>query len=184
MSLKEYREKRRFDRTKEPRRSRSKGVRAGLVYVVQKHRASHLHYDLRLEEDGVLKSWAVPKIPVNREGIKRLAVRTEDHPLGYETFEGSIPEGEYGAGTVEIWDKGVYKPLHSAPDRMVVEISGRKLAGRFVLVKIRSRDGKDNTWLFFKTGRGPASETEGEPRRNKMVPRKSSAMSARPRSRR
>jgi carboxypeptidase Q len=155
MSLKEYRKKRRFGLTKEPRESRKKGAREGLIYVVQKHRASHLHYDLRLEEDGVLKSWAVPKIPANRQGVKRLAVRTEDHPLGYETFEGSIPDGEYGAGTVEIWDKGVYTPLESAPDRMVVEISGRKLKGRFVLVKIRSRDGKDNTWLFFKAGRRP-----------------------------
>jgi DNA ligase D-like protein (predicted 3'-phosphoesterase) len=162
MSLKEYREKRRFTRTKEPRASRKRKLVGGPVYVIQKHRASHLHYDLRLEEAGVLKSWAVPKIPSNKEGIRRLAVRTEDHPLGYETFEGTIPKGEYGAGTVEIWDRGVYHALETAPDKMVIEISGRKLKGRFVLVKIAARDRGERNWLFFKTGRPAARKREAE----------------------
>jgi DNA ligase D-like protein (predicted 3'-phosphoesterase) len=159
--LKEYAAKRRFTRTREPRRSRDKGPGEGLVYVIQKHQASHLHYDLRLEEGGVLRSWAIPKAPVNKEGVRRLAVRTEDHPLGYETFEGAIPEGEYGAGTVEIWDRGEYRPLESTPDKMTVEISGRKLKGRFALIKIKAREGGDNAWLFFKLRERRAEAGEG-----------------------
>jgi len=151
MNLKEYRDKRNFKKTSEPAESRTRGSDSGsLVYVVQKHQASHLHYDLRLEAEGVLKSWAVPKVPVNTEGVRRLAVRTEDHPLGYENFEGEIPEPEYGAGTVEIWDRGVYKPIESAPGKMVVEIKGRKLRGRFALIQIKAREGGDKNWLFFK----------------------------------
>jgi len=150
VSLKEYRAKRRFTRTREPSVSMEKKPEDGLVYVIQKHRASHLHFDLRLEEAGVLKSWAIPKVPPNTPGIRRLAVRTEDHPLGYERFEGTIPKGEYGAGTVEIWDRGEYRLLESGPDRMTVEISGRRLNGRFALIRIKAREGGDKTWLFFK----------------------------------
>lgn len=150
MSLREYQKKRDFGRTSEPPESRAGKTGGGLVYVIQKHQASRLHYDLRLEERGVLKSWAVPKVPVNRGGVKRLAVQTEDHPLGYEDFEGTIPESEYGAGTVEIWDRGEYRPLETAAGKMIVEISGRRLRGRFALIRIKAREGGDKNWLFLK----------------------------------
>jgi DNA ligase D-like protein (predicted 3'-phosphoesterase) len=150
VSLREYKKKRDFGRTTEPWGSRAGKPGEGLIYVIQKHQASRLHYDLRLEERGVLKSWAVPKTPVNREGVKRLAVQTEDHPLGYEDFEGEIPEHEYGAGTVEIWDRGEYRPLETAPDKMIVEISGQRLRGRFALIRIKAREGGDKNWLFFR----------------------------------
>jgi DNA ligase D-like protein (predicted 3'-phosphoesterase) len=115
------------------------------IYVVQKHAATHLHYDLRLEMDGVLKSWAIPKEPPTSYGVRRLAVQVEDHPLGYENFEGIIPEGEYGAGTVEIWDRGTYKLLERKTDKLLIEINGEKLRGTYVLLRF-----KDENWLFFK----------------------------------
>ncbi|MEM2375349.1 MAG: DNA polymerase ligase N-terminal domain-containing protein, partial [Candidatus Bathyarchaeia archaeon] len=105
MSLEEYFRKRDFSKTPEPRGGEGTKPSEGRIYVIQKHAASHLHYDLRLEKDGVLKSWAIPKEPPTTKGIKRLAVQTEDHPIEYADFEGVIPEGEYGAGTVEIWDR-------------------------------------------------------------------------------
>ncbi len=150
MSLKEYKEKRDFSKTREPRESKLRKKRDRLVYVIQRHYASHLHYDLRLEEEGVLKSWAIPKTPNLKEGIKRLAVETEDHPLGYEEFEGRIPEGQYGAGKVEIWDKGEYLPIETAPTKRVMEIKGKKLTGTYCLIKIKAADKKDKNWLFFK----------------------------------
>ena len=151
MGLKEYHKKRNFQRTPEPKgEEKKRSAQDVLVYVIQKHQASHLHYDLRLEEEGVLKSWAIPKEPPLTPGVKRLAVQTEDHPLGYEAFEGVIPEGEYGAGTVEIWDKGSYRPIENSAERKVVEIKGQKLRGRFVLVKIKTKDRSDKNWLFFK----------------------------------
>jgi DNA ligase D-like protein (predicted 3'-phosphoesterase) len=150
VSLKTYKEKRDFGRTSEPAGSRRRTAGEGLIYVIQKHKASRLHYDLRLEEGGVLKSWAVPKVPLNSEGVKRLAVQTEDHPLGYESFEGTIPDNQYGAGTVDIWDKGTYRPLETAPAKMIVEISGRRLKGRFALIRIKGREGGEKNWLFFK----------------------------------
>ncbi len=152
MSLKEYRAKRNFSRTPEPegREEKSERKKEELVYVIQKHRATHLHYDLRLEEEGVLKSWAIPKEPPINPGIKRLAVETEDHPLGYEDFEGEIPEGEYGAGTVEIWDKGSYIPLEIAPGKKIIEIKGKKLNGTYALIKIKTKEGSEKNWLFFK----------------------------------
>ncbi len=155
MSLKEYHKRRDFGRTSEPPESRAKTAGRGLIYAIQKHQASHLHYDLRLEERGVLKSWAIPKVPVNKEGVKRLAVQTEDHPLGYEDFEGEIPEPEYGAGTVEVWDRGEYRPLETAPGKLIVEISGRRLRGRFALIRIKAREGGDKSWLFFKLKEQP-----------------------------
>ncbi len=152
MSLKEYARKRDFTKTKEPAAETGKTNRAeGLIYVLQKHSASHLHYDLRLEEGGVLLSWAIPKSPPVAVGEKRLAVRTEDHPLDYAGFEGVIPEPEYGAGTVAIWDRGTYSPVESTASKRVVDIRGRKLAGRYALVRIKPRAGeKDVNWLFFK----------------------------------
>lgn len=114
-------------------------------FVVQKHEASHLHYDFRLEMDGVLKSWAVPKGISTVEGEKRLAVQVEDHELGYEKFEGVIAEG-YGKGTVEIWDKGTYDLESRKPDKIVFVLHGKKLKGRYTILKFRP--GKE--WLLFK----------------------------------
>ena len=113
-------------------------------FVVQKHHASHLHYDLRLEMDGVLKSWAIPKEPPVEPGIKRLAIGVENHGLSYINFEGVIPEGMYGAGSVEIWDKGEYTLLEKTPHKVEVYLKGEKLRGYYSLVKF-----KDN-WLFLK----------------------------------
>lgn len=116
------------------------------TYVVQKHAATHLHYDLRLEMDGVLKSWAVPKIPPTETGIRRLAVEVEDHPLEYAGFEGTIPKGEYGAGSVEIWDRGTYTLLERKESKVTVEIHGEKLKGIYYLVRFKDK----KNWLFFK----------------------------------
>ena len=152
MSLESYRKKRDFKRTPEPP-PRKKAVReeaAPLRYVIQKHAASRLHWDLRLEEGGVLKSWAVPKEPPAEPGIKRLAVEVEDHTLAYADFEGEIPEGEYGAGTVRIWDSGTYVPLENKPGLRVIAIRGRKLKGPYALVKIKGRKPGEKPWLFFK----------------------------------
>jgi len=159
--LQTYREKRDFGRTPEPSGGRSGKRRSSPVYIIQLHRASHLHYDLRLEEGGVLKSWAIPKTPPERPGDKRLAVETEDHPLGYASFEGSIPEGEYGAGTVVIWDRGTYDPLATTPVQRVINIRGRKLKGVYALIKLRAKKGrKDKNWLFFKTGQDGTPESK------------------------
>jgi DNA ligase D-like protein (predicted 3'-phosphoesterase) len=116
------------------------------IYVIQKHAASHLHYDLRLEMDGVLKSWAVPKEPPTTPGVKRLVVQVDDHALDYANFEGEIPEGKYGAGKVDIWDKGTYKLVEQEKNSLVVDIKGKKLNGNYVLVRFKG----DKNWLFFK----------------------------------
>ncbi len=148
MSLKEYKKKRDFSKTQEPSESKKKADE--LVYVIQRHNASHLHYDLRLEEEGVLKSWAIPKSPPEEAGIRRLAVQTEDHPLGYEDFEGVIPEGEYGAGTVETWDRGDYLPIEADAAKRIIEIKGKKLKGKYALIKLKPKNPEDKNWLFFK----------------------------------
>lgn len=122
------------------------------VYVIQRHAATHLHYDLRLEIDGILKSWAIPKEPPTAHGVRRLAVQVEDHPLGYENFEGVIPEGEYGAGTVEIWDRGTYRLLERSTDKLLIEINGEKLNGKYMLLRFKG----DKNWLFFKKKRKTA----------------------------
>jgi DNA ligase D-like protein (predicted 3'-phosphoesterase) len=120
-------------------------------YLVHEHESRRLHWDLRLEKDGVLKSWAVPKEPPAGEGVKRLALAVEDHPLGYGTFEGEIPEGNYGAGTVRIWDKGKYEPLDIKEGKWVFRIIGQKLNGKYCLVRLRPRPGdKSVSWLFFR----------------------------------
>ena len=121
-------------------------IKGGKIYVIQKHQARNLHYDLRLEINGVLKSWAIPKTPPTEKGIKRLAVQVDDHPLEYANFHGTIPEGQYGAGTVEIWDMGEYVLKEKGEDRLVFEVRGNKLKGDYCLVMFK---GKKN-WLFFK----------------------------------
>ena len=162
MSLKEYEKKRRFTVTTEPPPTVRKSKRPGaLRFVVQKHRASHLHYDFRLEWDGVLLSWAVPKGPSLDPGEKRLAMAVEDHPLDYAEFEGIIPAGEYGGGTVMVWDRGTYVP--KTPDvgktlrdgRLDITLKGKKLKGDFVLVRTGGRDSR--TWLLIKRRDGAAT---------------------------
>ena len=144
MILEEYYKKRNFSKTTEPKgmKVESKDKK---IFVIQKHDASHLHYDLRLEIDGVLKSWAIPKTPPEKEGEKRLAVQTEDHPLEYADFEGTIPEGQYGAGTVETWDKGHFLSEKISDKEILFELKGKKMKGKFALVRF-----KDKNWLFFK----------------------------------
>jgi DNA ligase D-like protein (predicted 3'-phosphoesterase) len=117
-------------------------------FVVQEHDASHLHWDFRLEMNGVLKSWAVPKTPPTKPGVRRLAVAVEDHDLDYIDFEGVIPEGEYGAGTVEIWDSGTYTLVSRKPEKIVFELNGEKMRGRYTLVHFTD---KEDNWLLFKT---------------------------------
>ncbi len=152
--LEEYRRKRRFEHTPEP--PGGTPARRGDSFVVQKHRARRLHYDFRLEMEGVLRSWAVPKGPSLNPGDKRLAVQTEDHPLEYAQFEGTIPEGSYGAGTVMVWDRGTYEvegkgtPIEQlARGEIKFSLRGEKLRGSFVLVKLRASE-KGNEWLMIK----------------------------------
>src|SRR4051794_5878145 len=155
-SLQAYREKRDFGATPEP-----SGEAAGEVgdrFVVQKHAARRLHYDLRLELDGVLKSWAVPEGPSLVPGVKRLAVHTEDHPLEYLSFEGVIPKGEYGGGTMIVWDRGRWVPEGDpraayAKGRITFALDGERLHGRWHLVRTRQKPGqKREQWLLFKAG--------------------------------
>jgi DNA ligase D-like protein (predicted 3'-phosphoesterase) len=119
-------------------------------FVIQKHAATHLHYDFRLEMDGVLKSWAIPKEPPTEPGVKRLAVQVEDHELSYMHFEGIIPEGEYGAGNVEVWDKGTYALKHRSENKIMFTLYGQRLSGDYTLLRFK----KDENWLFFKNKAG------------------------------
>ena len=147
MSLKNYREKRNLGVSPEPAGKEEKLERDKRIFVIQKHAARRLHYDLRLEMNGVLKSWAVPKELPRTAGIKRLAVQVEDHSIEYADFEGTIPEGHYGAGKVEIWDKGSYILKERTNNKIVFELNGEKLKGTYVLLKFKG----DKNWLFFKT---------------------------------
>jgi bifunctional non-homologous end joining protein LigD len=160
--LAEYRQKRDFTRTAEPRGGRRKAA-SKLAYVIQKHAASHLHFDLRLELDGVMKSWAVPKGPSLDPAVKRLAMEVEDHPIEYNKFEGTIPQGEYGGGTVMLWDRGTYTyggsddvdPLAAlrqgyAKGDFKIELRGKRLHGSWVLVRTRRGDPKRAQWLLIK----------------------------------
>ncbi len=122
------------------------GERKTRIFVVHEHHAKHLHYDFRLEMGGVLRSWAVPKGMPLKAGIKRLAVATEDHPIEYADFAGVIPEGEYGAGVVKIWDKGFFIPEKVTERELVVRLKGEKLKGTYILIRLK--DGKN--WLVFK----------------------------------
>ena len=155
MALDKYNEKRRFNSTPEPRGKVARGENHR--FVVQKHRASHLHYDFRLEMDGVLKSWAIPKGPSLDPADKRLAMQVEDHPVSYFDFEGVIPPGNYGAGTVMVWDVGTWEPLGDAhamlnKGDLKFRLHGKKLNGEFVLAHMRSRrpGSKGTEWLLIK----------------------------------
>jgi bifunctional non-homologous end joining protein LigD len=158
MTLERYREKRNFQRTPEPSGKtapHSKG--ASLIFVVQKHRASRLHYDFRLEWNGTLISWAVPKGPSLDPSVKRLAMKVEDHPIDYASFEGIIPKGEYGGGTVMVWDRGIWQPESKDVDSSLREgevkfsLDGKKLRGSWVLVKTRGYGSdSDKSWLLIK----------------------------------
>ena len=178
MSLDAYRRKRRFDVTPEPAGGRGTAQARRLLYVVQKHQASHLHYDLRLEWDGVLLSWAVPKGPSLDPSVKRLAMRVEDHPIEYAKFEGSIPDGEYGAGTVMVWDLGTWVPDEPRVDlslrrgELKFTLYGRKLTGSWVLV--RTRRGPPGSsgraaWLLIKHRDAAASTQDVETARPRSV---------------
>ncbi|MBD3366849.1 MAG: DNA ligase [Candidatus Eisenbacteria bacterium] len=180
--LKDYREKRDFRSTPEPSGGRSSG--GDPIFVIQKHDASTLHYDVRLEVDGVLKSWAVPKGPSTDPRVRRLAVPTEDHPLDYAGFEGVIPEGEYGAGTVIVWDRGTYRNLKEDDDgnevpmdegleegHATVWLEGEKLTGGYALIRTGG-DGK--RWLLIKM-----KDSEADARRNPVSTEPESVLSGR-----
>ena len=179
MGLTEYKKKRTFKKTPEPTGGRASGD--ALQFVVQKHDASRLHYDFRLELKGVLKSWAVPKGPSMNPAEKRLAMLVEDHPFDYKNFEGIIPEGNYGAGTVIIWDEGTYEPIEEVGEKnaqeahflkafkagsVKVRMHGKKLKGEFALVRTRGRG--DNSWLLIKHRDKFATETDIS-KKNKSV---------------
>ncbi len=159
MSLTEYRKKRRFDVSPEPKgKERSThGAKSKLAFVVQKHRATALHYDFRLEWNGVMLSWAVPKGPSYDPAVKRLAMQVEDHPIEYNEFEGIIPAGEYVGGTVMIWDRGTWTPETTNVDEglkkgeLKFSLDGKKLRGSWVLVRTRGRPGDTKAaWLMIK----------------------------------
>lgn len=159
--LAEYTRKRRFDVTPEPAGKPGRARKKVLEFVVQKHRASRLHYDFRLEHDGVMLSWAVPKGPSLDPANKRFAMQTEDHPIEYNQFEGVIPEGEYGGGTVMIWDRGTWEPEVNDVDAALAKgdlkftLRGKKLRGSWVLVRMRPRQ-----WLLIKHRDHEASKTD------------------------
>ncbi len=183
MGLIEYKKKRSFKKTPEPTGGSASGEK--LQFVIQKHDASRLHYDFRLELKGVLKSWAVPKGPSLNPAEKRLAMLVEDHPFDYKNFEGIIPEGNYGAGTVIIWDEGTYEPVEEVGDKIAQEkfllkafhngsikirMSGKKLKGEFALVRTRGRG--DNSWLLIKHRDKNATESDIREKDKSVVSRK------------
>ena len=172
MGLRTYKTKRDFARTSEPKGSKPKpkGVKGASRFVIQKHDARRLHYDFRLQMEGVLKSWAVPKGLPWIQGEKHLAVEVEDHPIEYENFEGVIPEGNYGGGTVMVWDHGTYyiygeQPSKSLSDgKLHLVLDGKKAKGEWTLIRIRS-DSQKNQWLLLKTGasaRSPSKKLENQ----------------------
>jgi bifunctional non-homologous end joining protein LigD len=174
MSLTLYKRKRTFNKTPEPEGNKKATSKSRLKFVVQKHDATNLHYDFRLEMEGVLKSWAVPKGPSMNPQDKRLAMMVEDHPYDYRNFEGIIPEGNYGAGTVMVWDEGIYdamehedEPSKSQEKILLAELKkgdlkvvlhGEKLKGAFALIKMKGRG--ENAWLLIKKNDDEASKTD------------------------
>jgi bifunctional non-homologous end joining protein LigD len=162
MSLTRYKAKRDFSRTNEPKgiRATRRGTGERFLFVIQKHAARRLHYDFRLELNGVLKSWALPKGVPTVQGEKRLAVQVEDHPVDYANFEGTIPAGNYGAGTVMLWDAGICEALEGRPTealrkgKLLFHLEGQKLKGDWTLIRMRPREDRDdNAWLIIKTGK-------------------------------
>jgi bifunctional non-homologous end joining protein LigD len=166
--LETYCSKRDFKKAREPSGGKSRKA-SGHCYLIQKHAASRLHYDFRLELDGVLKSWAVTRGPSLNPEDKRLAVHVEDHPLDYSSFEGTIPQGEYGGGTVMLWDQGTWEPIGNAEHRLArgnltFVLHGKRLTGRWHLVRLRSRgsrDGKRENWLLIK-GNDEYADADGD----------------------
>jgi bifunctional non-homologous end joining protein LigD len=163
--LEHYRKRRRFDRTPEPAGRARPAQGAALRYVIQKHAARRLHYDFRLEHEGALLSWSVPKGPSLSPTERRLAVRTEDHPIEYAEFEGVIPQGEYGAGNVMVWDHGSWEPESDVAEalkkgRLTFTLHGEKLSGRWHLIRLRSQGEKRENWLLFKGRDDAASDDE------------------------
>ncbi|WP_416440584.1 DNA polymerase ligase N-terminal domain-containing protein [Leeuwenhoekiella sp. A16] len=173
MTTSDYNSKRDFSKTKEPQAGKDQGNPDNPTFVIQKHDATNLHYDFRLEIDGTLKSWAVPKGPSTDPNIKRMAIPVEDHPLEYGNFEGVIPEGQYGGGTVMIWDAGTYKNLKKDVEDKPISLldsykmgtlefylDGSKLKGGYALIKMKSGNMKGN-WLLIKI-----DDDEADARRN------------------
>lgn len=150
MGLKEYQKKRTFSKTKEPKGKAKNKLKNSKekqnIFVIHEHHASHLHWDLRLEMHGVLKSWAVPKEPPQEPGTKRLAIQVEDHPLEYAKFHGTIPKGNYGAGQVKIWDSGKYQLIEKTMKKIVFDLHGRKLKGQYTLLFCQP----PKKWLWYK----------------------------------
>jgi len=181
--LKEYYSKRNFEKTSEPKGGEIKSSEKP-IFVIQKHDASSLHYDFRLEIDGVLKSWAVPKGPSTDPGIKRLALPTEDHPLEYADFEGVIPEDEYGAGPVIVWDTGPYRNMREEKGeglgmadayedgKLEIWLEGQKISGGYALIRTGSAD--DARWLLIKM-----NDEKADARRNPTSTEPQSVLSGR-----
>src|SRR5207244_11172777 len=173
MSIKKYKARRDFSKTAEPkgRKPLPKQVRGACRFVIQKHDARRLHYDFRLQMEAVLKSWALPKGLPWKKGEKHLAVEVEDHPIDYEDFEGTIPQGQYGGGTVMVWDRGTYHVYGEQPVKSLQEgklhlvLDGEKAKGEWTLVRIRGRDNEKNQWLILKTGtdtKAPSKKREDQ----------------------
>lgn len=146
--LDEYRQKRNFKRTSEPKGQKVKKEKGQLIFVVHEHHAKNLHWDFRLVMDGVLKSWAIPKGPPTKPGEKRLAIQVEDHPLEYADFEGRIPKSQYGAGEVKIWDHGGYELISKKPETIELILHGRRLHGEYILFHPQKFEAK--SWLLLK----------------------------------
>ena len=151
MTLSQYKSKRNLKKSKEPEAKVSKKKSKKLIFVIHKHAARNLHWDLRLEMNRTLKSWAVPKQPPASKGTKRLAIQVEDHPLDYAKFQGIIPKGNYGAGKVKIWDNGTYELIEKTSKKIEIILHGKKLKGKFVLIKTNYGNKPEKSWLFFKT---------------------------------
>ncbi len=184
--MKNYNDKRDFNKTKEPRDVPSKKGNKEPIFVIQKHAATNLHYDFRLEIDNTLKSWSVPKGPSTDPSVKRMAIPTEDHPLAYADFEGTIPEGQYGGGTVMIWDTGTIKSNKKDDDGNLISLKdsfkagsievilhGKKLQGGYNLVEMKGGNMKGN-WLLMKQ-----DDEDADARRNPVSTQSKSAVSGR-----
>ena len=149
MSLAQYKQKRNLKKSGEPKTKTKNSINNKLIFVVHSHFAKQHHYDLRLQINNVLKSWAVPKSPPLDKNTKRLAIQVEDHPLSYANFQGIIPEGNYGAGKVKIWDKGTYEAEKFSDKEIIFNLHGKKLKGKYVLIKTNFGKNK-KSWLWFK----------------------------------